>query len=290
MILLISLLAVFIQSSDGLITFKQGIFFHRDRVTHYKPKEFAPIGIPAPLCQKGRFARLSSFMVADDDTEIQAENRMSSDEEMVQGEVFDEDNSDDLEEFDNSSLDDRQREANRLVSSTILTSFENSITLLDISWVGDRCIVTVDSESDNDDDASKLAANSIGDVSRRLIEVFNDPDVDAKLDITNRYEILVSTRGFDGRLVTPKEFTAYKGFDVEVQTDKAYPKNKGKDKVYLGRLVEKTDDAVRLNVKGRISKIPLKFVLGVKLPKAKVEKGDGGNVFANKSQTRRRKR
>jgi ribosome maturation factor RimP len=66
-------------------------------------------------------------------------------------------------------------------------------------------------------------------------------------------------------------FEAYKGFNVIVET--VDPKKAGKVKIIEASLIERTDDFLILNAKGRRRKLKNQNVISVKLPKAKREKG-----------------
>ena len=88
--------------------------------------------------------------------------------------------------------------------------------------------------------------------------------------ITERFEIEVTTPGASDELTTPIMFAAYRGFDVLVHHQD--PKTK-KMKTFEGRLVERTSEFVVLNVKGRMKHLKNSDILSVKLPKAKKEKG-----------------
>ena len=89
-------------------------------------------------------------------------------------------------------------------------------------------------------------------------------------NIAVHHELEVTTPGATDEL-SGIMFESYKGFDVIVDTIDA---KTGKHKKVEGKLVEKTDEFIQINQKGRMRKFKNELVESVKLPKAKKEKGD----------------
>lgn len=90
-------------------------------------------------------------------------------------------------------------------------------------------------------------------------------------NIVVHHEIEVTTPGTTDEL-SGMMFESYRGFDVIVDTVDA---KTGKHKSVEGKLVEKDDDFLRINERGRMRKFRIEMVESVKLPKAKKEKGGG---------------
>jgi hypothetical protein len=88
-------------------------------------------------------------------------------------------------------------------------------------------------------------------------------------NVAVHHEIEVTTPGATDELYGIM-FEAYKGFDVILETHDA---KTGKLKKVEGKLVEKDDEFIRINQKGRMRKFKHELVKSVKLPKAKKEKG-----------------
>ncbi len=88
--------------------------------------------------------------------------------------------------------------------------------------------------------------------------------------IAFHHEIEVTTPGASDELQGIM-FESYKGFNVIVET--IDPKKKDKVKIVEGNLVERCDEFLILNCKGRRRKLKNSNVISVKLPKAKREKG-----------------
>uniref|UniRef100_A0A0C3UCY6 Uncharacterized protein n=1 Tax=Guillardia theta (strain CCMP2712) TaxID=905079 RepID=A0A0C3UCY6_GUITC len=70
------------------------------------------------------------------------------------------------------------------------------------------------------------------------------------------YNLVVSTPGAKDVLTRDREFAAFKGFPVTVTTKEPF-KNK---LVFEGNLHDRSEEAVRINVKGRIVSIPRPLV------------------------------
>jgi ribosome maturation factor RimP len=88
--------------------------------------------------------------------------------------------------------------------------------------------------------------------------------------IAETHEIEVTTPGASDELTGDIMFRAYKGFDVICQQRDNKTK---KIKTVEGRLVERNEEFIIINIKGRIKKMKNDTVVSVRLPKAKKEKG-----------------
>lgn len=75
------------------------------------------------------------------------------------------------------------------------------------------------------------------------------------------YTLEVSTPGASDVLTAEHEFEAFKGFPVRVTTTEVFKKRN----VFEGKLVGRTEDAVRVGVKGRVVGVPREIVAEVRL-------------------------
>jgi len=137
--------------------------------------------------------------------------------------------------------------------------------LYDVTWNIADLVVTLEGDA--------VGIDQIVDVNK-AIQAALDP-FEEELEILSRHELLVSTRGVPGTLTTEKEFVAFKGFDVIVET--SAPEGIEQREPILGKLQGRDVHETLINVHGRIVKIPNYLVASVKLPEAEVEPGDPGN-------------
>ena len=108
-------------------------------------------------------------------------------------------------------------------------------------------------------------------LARSINAALDDGEDGIGTQITQQYEIEVSTPGITSDdITTPRMFAAYRGFDVIVHY--LDPKKKVL-KQHEGRLVEKNEEHVIINQKGRMKHFKNMHVQAVKLPKFKKEKG-----------------
>ena len=126
-----------------------------------------------------------------------------------------------------------------------------------------------DSSEKSEEDSDKADVVSI---ARAINYAFGEEgEGSLGYSIAVHHEIEVTTPGASDELEGIM-FESYKGFTVIVET--LDPKKKdGKVKIVEGNLVERTDEFLILNCKGRRRKLKNQNVLSVKLPKAKREKG-----------------
>jgi ribosome maturation factor RimP len=79
--------------------------------------------------------------------------------------------------------------------------------------------------------------------------------------IPEAYVLEVSSPGISRTLTTDREFIAFKGFAVQVETDRPF---EGRQK-WLGQLVGRDETTLHLSRKGRLVAIPRSWVTQVKL-------------------------
>ena len=192
---------------------------------------------------------------------------------------------------------DYQDTGSMIISKACASVTSNAQT--DIEWKGDHIIVTLRGEDmymsatdadeggfeedtevlEEDADSNSTESPTVADNDK--LEMGIDVTAVAKainlaLDcsavgqaIAETHSLEVTTPGASDELQGDRMFSAYQGFDVTVVYED--PK-KNKKRTIQGRLVERTDEHVIINVKGRTSKLVRDKCLSVQLPKAKREK------------------
>jgi hypothetical protein len=132
-----------------------------------------------------------------------------------------------------------------------------------------------DEKIQGDDSADDEAANDggidVSAVARAINAALDDDGLNGGWAIAQSFEIEVTTPGASDELQGIM-FQAYKGFDVICAFSDLKKKDKGVKEI-TGKLVERTDQYVKLNIKGRMKSIRNDQIVSVKLPKAKKEKG-----------------
>ena len=93
--------------------------------------------------------------------------------------------------------------------------------------------------------------------------------VEDTLRVLERHEVILTSPGAPDVLETQRQFDAWRGFDVIVETQDPFQSNR----ILRGKLLTRNSMDLVINKKGRMVTIPLNFVKCVKLPPAKREKG-----------------
>mmetsp|Transcript_25377 Transcript_25377/g.78269 ORF Transcript_25377/g.78269 Transcript_25377/m.78269 type:complete len:267 (+) Transcript_25377:474-1274(+) len=145
------------------------------------------------------------------------------------------------------------------IASTAVES--TGAKIQDIFWEPGVLKVTVVAADGSTPDAEVCAAASRAAVA--ALETRED------LRVLERHSLEVTSPGATDVLTEHKQFEAFKGFDVIVKT--LNPIDGGEERTMEGKLVERTIDQVKINLKGRIVKIPWHLVGEVRLPPAKEE-------------------
>ena len=218
----------------------------------------------------------------------------------------DDDNDDDKDAASaavSSSLpSDYQAVGTQIIRQACATAAEGAPLQVDVEWKAGHIVVTLRAENlylsspvddaEENDDEEDYNDDDNGE-SEDMLFLLEDEDetisaanavdvttvaraINAALDssavgqaIAERYSIEVTTPGASDELQGDRMFRAYQGFDVIcVYKD---PKKQDKEKTIQGRLVERNEQHVVVNVKGRMSKLIRENVVSVKLPKAKKE-------------------
>jgi ribosome maturation factor RimP len=186
------------------------------------------------------------------------------------------------EDDDDSQLDIDDSDANVGSDPAMPELADDSVDTMD--YYDDDDVVENDSLSSNlddtdvnEDDSSASTATDTTNEDKGIDMVLLTRVIVAALDndpvgamIAARFGLQVTTPGASDLLSTPAMFRAYAGFEVIVSHQDA--KTKGL-KTIVGRLVERNDMFLVLNIKGRVKKLKVSDVVSVRLPKAKKEKG-----------------
>jgi ribosome maturation factor RimP len=90
-----------------------------------------------------------------------------------------------------------------------------------------------------------------------------------ELRVLSRHELILTSPGAPDVLETQRQFDAFRGFDVVVETQDPFDSNR----TLRGKLVDRNSMDLIINKKGRKVTIPLNFVKCVRLPPARREPG-----------------
>jgi len=103
-----------------------------------------------------------------------------------------------------------------------------------------------------------------GDVSLEECASFSAPmeeAIDAAQLLDESFVLEISSPGIDDNLLNDRDFQTFRGFPVEV----TYRDKQNSELHRTGLLHERSTEHLQLNIKGQISKIPRKDVIGVRL-------------------------
>lgn len=199
-----------------------------------------------------------------------------NDENEIEIDIVDEEDflDDDDEEDDVRGENTVQSTAVDLVDNGDLTVHTGTIAEESMN----NLMMTTTKNDSLEDDTTTAAASTTTDgsvdltlLARSINVALDDGEDGIGTRITEQYEIEVSTPGITSDdITTPRMFAAYRGFDVIVHY--LDPKKKVL-KQHEGRLVEKNEEHVIINQKGRMKHFKNIHVQAVKLPKFKSEKG-----------------
>ena len=116
-------------------------------------------------------------------------------------------------------------------------------------------------------DTITLDSAAISTIAHAILEALEERE--EELQILSRHELILTSPGASDVLDTQRQFDAYRGFDVIVETQDPFDSNR----TLKGKLVDRNSMDLIINKKGRMVTIPLNFVKCVRLPPAKREKG-----------------
>jgi len=108
-------------------------------------------------------------------------------------------------------------------------------------------------------------------------------DVEDELRILSRHEVILTSPGPSDALETQRQFDAYRGTEVVVETRDPFDSNR----TLKGRLVDRNSMDLIISKKGRMVTIPLNFVRCVRIPPEKKEAkaGEDGEEEEDKAAT-----
>lgn len=113
--------------------------------------------------------------------------------------------------------------------------------------------------------ADGIDTQALGIITRAITDALSDPDVEDRLEILSRHDVVLTSPGDEERYVeTQRQFDQMRGKMVAVQTQDPF----GSNRVLRGRLVDRNALDVFINVKGRMVTIPLCMVAYVAIPAA----------------------
>lgn len=113
--------------------------------------------------------------------------------------------------------------------------------------------------------ADGIDTQALSIITRAIVDALSDPDVEDRLEILTRHDLVLTSPGDEERYVeTQRQFDQMRGEMVAVQTQDPF----GSNRVLRGRLVDRNALDVIINVKGRMVTIPLSMVAYVAIPAA----------------------
>ena len=110
------------------------------------------------------------------------------------------------------------------------------------------------------DKGGSATADELAQLSSDLTMLFDQEGIIP----SENYGLEVSTQGVSRQLTDDMHFKAFRGFQVQVLLKNEFKKKKQ----YEGLLVERTDDALRISLRGRVVQLPRSDVETVTLQKA----------------------
>jgi ribosome maturation factor RimP len=202
---------------------------------------------------------------------VYVSNPVSEQDGDILSEVLDDDDDDEMDEMENS------KDTEFLVGDAATDDDDNSSddgvendnlddTLMDVADTAS----SIDSTCSTSTTATNVENGIDMVLLTRAIQAALDSDPVVGAVIASRFGLQVTTPGASDVLTTSAMFRAYAGFEVIVSHQDAKTKSL---KTIVGRLVERNETFLVLNIKGRVKKLKTSDVVSVRLPKAKKEKG-----------------
>jgi ribosome maturation factor RimP len=109
--------------------------------------------------------------------------------------------------------------------------------------------------------ADGVNTDALSVIARAIIDALDDDDVEDRLEILSRHEIVMTSPGPENYIETQREFDENRGKIVNVQTQDPF----GSNRVLTGNLVDRNALDVYINISGRLVTIPLNMVAYVTL-------------------------
>lgn len=111
--------------------------------------------------------------------------------------------------------------------------------------------------------ADGIDTTALSIIARAITDALSDPDVEDRLKILTRHEVILTSPGDEENYVeTQRQFDEMRGHTVSVQTQDPF----GSNRVLKGRLVDRNALDIVINVKGRMVTIPLNMIAYVAIP------------------------
>lgn len=111
--------------------------------------------------------------------------------------------------------------------------------------------------------ADGIDTTALSIIARAITDALSDPDVEDRLKILTRHEVILTSPGDEENYVeTQRQFDEMRGYTVSVQTQDPF----GSNRVLKGRLVDRNALDIVINVKGRMVTIPLNMIAYVAIP------------------------
>ena len=163
-------------------------------------------------------------------------------------------------------LDAEWRAASEARITALVEGAPQGVVVDSITWSHQAVRVYIKRPGDGDD-AEPLDIETVAAITRVLLDSYeaDDPEL-----VLQRLEFEVSSPT-TSTLTSQRQYEAYKGFDVLVDTNEPF---KNKRKGIAGKLVSRDTEELVINQKGRMVRIPEFLVGEVRLAKAKLEPGD----------------
>mmetsp|Transcript_3261 Transcript_3261/g.3804 ORF Transcript_3261/g.3804 Transcript_3261/m.3804 type:complete len:515 (-) Transcript_3261:33-1577(-) len=100
-------------------------------------------------------------------------------------------------------------------------------------------------------------------IARAIMDALGDIDVEDRLEILSRHEIILTSPGSEDYIETQRQFDESRGQIVNVQTQDPF----GSNRLLKGKLVDRNALDVYINMKGRLVTIPLNMVAFITIDK-----------------------
>jgi ribosome maturation factor RimP len=131
----------------------------------------------------------------------------------------------------------------------------------------DALAVYEQEEKPIDPETIRIDTAALSTIAKAILDAL-EPYED-ELQVLSRHELILTSPGASDVLETQRQFDAFRGFDVIVETQDPFDSNR----TLKGKLVDRNSMDLIINKKGRKVTIPLNFVKCVRLPPAKREPG-----------------
>jgi ribosome maturation factor RimP len=121
-----------------------------------------------------------------------------------------------------------------------------------------------ENEQPIDVDTIRINTAAISIIADAILKALKEEE--DRLQILTRHEVVLSSPGPPDVIETQRQFDAYRGSRVLVETKDPFDSNR----TLLGKIVDRNSMDLILNQKGRMVTVPLNFVKCVRLPPSKV--------------------